>query len=88
MKSPDGQNDWIAAFRRHIERRAPGAFIFSFSIESDGWHAGIYLGEIRGEHIAFAQHEHGGTFGPEVIYRCYADPDYYTPSTLIAANAA
>jgi hypothetical protein len=54
----------------------------------DGWHTGIYLGEVSGIHIAFSQHGRGGKFGPELISLSYADPDYYTPLTLHPATSS
>jgi hypothetical protein len=66
----------------HHECRVPGAFIFSYCVRGDDWHAGIYLGEVNGEHIAFAQYGHGGMFGPQLISKHYSRPDYYIPPTL------
>lgn len=82
MSSAGQTARWDDCFRKHIERRIPGAFIFSYSLEKDDWHAGIYLGEVDGEHLSFAQHGHSGKFGPETISRNYCNPDYYLPSTL------
>ncbi len=65
-----------------FEKMIPGAFIFSYSSEQDDWHAGIYLGKIADVDIAFSQHGHGRLFGPEVVNRNYANPNYYIPSTL------
>ncbi|MDD5165559.1 MAG: hypothetical protein PHG25_03455 [Candidatus Pacebacteria bacterium] len=73
----------IDLFRAHYERRVPGAFIFSYSVQQDGWHAGIYIGSIGEEHVAFAQHGHGGKFCFETIARNYVRPNYYIPSTLV-----
>lgn len=82
MEQP-GEKRWDDFFWPHEERRIPGGFVFSFCAEGDGWHAGIYLGQIGDEHILFAQHDHGGNFGVETLARNYASPDYYVPSTLL-----
>lgn len=68
-------------FSSHLERRIPGAFAFSYSVEIDDWHAGVYLGEVDGVPILFAQHGHKGKFGPESL-RNYSCPTYYIPLTL------
>jgi hypothetical protein len=73
---------WDDCFHDHPERRIPGSFIFSYSVENDGWHAGIYLGHVKEEHISFSQHGHGRKFGPERISGNYCSPRYYIPATL------
>jgi len=82
MKQP-GPRKWDDCFSfGHFDRRVPGAFVFSYSVENDGWHAGIYLGIVGDEHVLFAQHGHGESFGPESLIN-YASPDYYIPKTLL-----
>ena len=78
-----GEKSHDDMFHQHHERRIPGAFIFSYSVQSDGWHAGIYIGKIGEEHVAFAQHGHGGSFCLETVARNYCSPEYYIPSTLL-----
>jgi hypothetical protein len=68
-------------FNPHLERKVPGAFAFSYSAEAEGWHTGIYLGEIKGMDLAFSQHGHGAKFGPESL-RMYASPKFYLPKNL------
>lgn len=82
MKINGREPSWDDIMFKHYDRRIPGAFVFSYSVTQDGWHAGIYLGEANGRHLAFAQHGHGEKFGPEIIDRNFSDPDYYYPSTL------
>lgn len=83
MEQQPGSGRWDDAFSGHPERKIPGAFIFSYSVESDDWHAGIYLGTVGDEHILFAQHGHGESFGPELESRNYCSPSYYIPKTLL-----
>ena len=82
MKEDDGLSLAQMIWHCTVERRRPGVFIFSHCGESDDWHAGIYVGQIGNEHIAFAQHGRGRPFGFESIRQNYADAQYYTPSTL------
>lgn len=60
-----------------------GTFIFSYWAEGDNWHAGIYLGNIGENDISFAQHGHGGRFGPESLSCNYCNPSFYIPRTLM-----
>jgi hypothetical protein len=73
-------------FSEHSERRVPGAFCFSYSTEIGDWHAGIYLGMVGDEHILFAQHGYGKSFGPESLWN-YCVPTYYLPRTLLKSQS-
>ncbi|MES2059513.1 MAG: hypothetical protein V4438_00615 [Patescibacteria group bacterium] len=81
-----GESDLDAMFRycfhSNLERNAPGAFIFSCARDSNDYHAGIYLGLVDKQPIAFAQHGHGGKFGVEMVWRNYESPSYHLPRTL------
>ncbi len=85
MAQPE-ERKLVNMFRTHHERRVPGAFIFSYSVQLDGWHAGIYIGSVGEERMAFAQDGHGGKFCLETIARNYCRPNYYTPATLLATQ--
>ncbi len=87
MKQPGENSDSCFLAYDHVHRRVPGAFVFSPCIHGEDWHAGIYLGQVRGEHVAFAQHGHGGSFGVETLSKNYSYPDYYIPSTLFELYA-
>jgi hypothetical protein len=78
-----GEKKWDDVFFRHYEKRIPGAFIFSYSVQQDDWHAGIYVGKVGEEHLAFTQDGPGGNFCLQTIARNYCSPDYYIPSTLL-----
>ena len=80
LEGDEHNNPLLRHFRQHLHRRIPGAFVFSYSC--DDWHAGIYLGQIEEEPVAFAQHGIGKGFGPEVIANNFVSPDYYLPRTL------
>jgi hypothetical protein len=85
MKQEDNsEHDMFRLFNRHLERRIPGAFAFSYCVDAD-WHAGVYLGVVGEEHVLFAQHGHKGKFGPESL-RNYDSPTYYIPRTLRATS--
>jgi len=74
------EEDWEDHFRVHSERKIPGAFAFSYSVEIDSWHAGIYLGEIKSRDILFAQHGTHKMFGIETWGPVRFE--YYIPATL------
>ena len=81
---PEKEDDSLfALFRRHDERRIPGAFCFSYCVGNEDWHAGIYLGAIKDEQILFAQNGHGGNFCLQTLNRNYSGPDFYIPKTLL-----
>jgi hypothetical protein len=69
-------------FKQYLERRIQGAFAFSYSTKIDSWHAGIYLGKIKNEHVFFAQHGHAESFGPESL-RNFSSIFYEIPKTLL-----
>ncbi|MFA7252430.1 MAG: hypothetical protein WC027_01075 [Candidatus Paceibacterota bacterium] len=75
------QGRLFSSYRRYPERMIPGAFCFSYSEDAD-CHAGIYLGQVKGEHILFAQHGAGGVFCVETLSGNYTSPDFYIPATL------
>jgi hypothetical protein len=69
--------------------KQPGAFIFSCARDTDdSWHAGIYLGQVNGDHVAFSQHGHGGKFGPELVKKNYESPYYYVPRALLGTKGS
>ena len=84
MRQPDQK--WDDFFFPHPERRIPGAFVFSYCIEIEDWHAGIYLGETRQGHILFAQRGHAEEFALETLSGNYSNPDYYIPTTLMKGS--
>ena len=87
-KAAKDEDSLFALFRRHDERRIPGAFCFSYCVGSDDWHAGIYLGTVRDEQVLFAQNGRGGDFCVQTARRNYAFPDFYVPKTLLPQGVA
>ncbi len=57
--------------------------VLSVNFESSGWHAGVFLGSIGYEAIAFAQQGAGKPFGVETVRRNYVVPRFYTPAPNI-----
>lgn len=78
----DKRDTLIKTFYPNPNNKIPGAFIFSYGVEAEDWHAGIYLGSIGTKDISFAQHGVGGLFGPQSLAMNYANPQYYIPDTL------
>ncbi len=77
------ENELDQHMNEKTNKHLPGAFVFSYSAESDDWHAGIYLGKIKEDHIAFAQHGRGDKFGPESLNCNYCAPHFYVPRTPV-----